>query len=74
MKNNAVKSAHYQNGKHDLLYYLGDIIGKDEVTESMVGNIIKYVCRYKQKNDIEDLKKAQKYLKRLIIREENKQK
>ena len=26
------------------------------------GNVIKYVCRYKQKNGIEDLKKAQHYL------------
>lgn len=30
------------------------------------GNIIKYVSRYKQKNGIEDLKKAQWYLSRLI--------
>ena len=27
-----------------------------------VGNIIKYVCRYKDKNGIEDLKKARHYI------------
>ena len=30
------------------------------------GNIIKYVCRYKQKNGVEDLLKAQHYLDFLI--------
>ena len=30
------------------------------------GNIIKYVTRYKQKNGIEDLRKAQHYLEKLI--------
>jgi len=34
-----------------------------------VGNIIKYVSRYKNKNGIEDLKKAQWYLEDLIIDE-----
>jgi hypothetical protein len=37
------------------------------------GNVIKYVTRYKMKNGLEDLKKAQWYLNRLIeitIREE----
>jgi len=30
------------------------------------GNIIKYVCRYKDKNGLEDLKKARHYLDMLI--------
>jgi hypothetical protein len=30
------------------------------------GNVIKYVTRYKQKNGIEDLLKAQHYLEKLI--------
>lgn len=30
------------------------------------GNVIKYVCRYKLKNGMEDLKKAQHYLEMLI--------
>lgn len=34
------------------------------------GNIIKYVCRYKLKNGVEDLKKAKHYLDCLIEREE----
>ena len=37
------------------------------------GNIVKYVVRYKQKNGLEDLIKAQEYLKRLIelVKNEN---
>lgn len=30
------------------------------------GNVIKYICRWKEKNGLEDLKKAQWYLNRLI--------
>ena len=30
------------------------------------GNILKYMCRWKQKNGVEDLKKAQWYLNHLI--------
>ena len=35
------------------------------------GNIIKYLLRYKGKNGLEDLKKSQWYLNRLIQRVEN---
>ena len=33
------------------------------------GNVIKYLCRYKRKNGLEDLKKARQYLDVLIERE-----
>lgn len=36
------------------------------------GNIIKYVCRHKDKNGIEDLKKAKHYIDLLIQYEYNK--
>ena len=32
----------------------------------VVGNIIKYICRYKDKNGLEDLLKAREYLNILI--------
>lgn len=31
-----------------------------------MGNVIKYICRWQKKNGLEDLKKAEFYLKRLI--------
>ena len=30
------------------------------------GNVIKYICRYRDKNGVEDLKKARHYLDKLI--------
>lgn len=36
------------------------------------GNVVKYVSRYKEKNGIEDLKKAKFYIERLIEMEERK--
>ena len=37
------------------------------------GNVIKYICRWKEKNGLEDLRKAQWFLNRLIKNiEENK--
>lgn len=60
--------AHYKtkNGLETI-----DVI--DAFTEGLVGteavctgNILKYVCRWKKKNGVEDLKKAQWYLNHLI--------
>lgn len=38
------------------------------------GNVIKYICRWKKKNGLEDLKKARVYLNLLIEHVENKEK
>ena len=38
------------------------------------GNIIKYICRWKKKNGLEDLKKAKRYLDHLINHVENSKK
>ena len=38
----------------------------------MQGNVIKYVCRYRKKGGIEDLKKARDYIDRLIEFEKKK--
>lgn len=37
------------------------------------GNVLKYMCRWKKKNGLEDLKKARWYLDRLIKAEEKKE-
>lgn len=38
----------------------------------LTGCIIKYLCRYKKKNGLEDLKKAKNYLEKLIEVESKK--
>lgn len=40
--------------------------GPKEVREFYWGNVIKYLCRYQEKNGLEDLNKAKKYLDWLI--------
>ena len=35
------------------------------------GNVVKYICRYKEKNGLEDLLKAKWYLERVIKKYEH---
>ena len=44
----------------------------DQEMNFLEGNIIKYVWRYKEKNGLEDLKKAKVYLDKLISEVEKK--
>ncbi len=48
--------------------------GLEGVEATDTGNIIKYICRWKKKNGIEDLKKIEWYLKHLIKYLEKKEK
>jgi len=59
-KNNPIKPKHYSGSIEPIDYITAH---KMNFTE---GNIIKYVSRYKEKNGLEDLKKAQYYLNYLI--------
>ena len=65
-KYSPIHPSHYVHGEHDLLYHLKDILTYEEYTGAIKFNIIKYVSRYKDKNGLEDLKKAQYYLGDLI--------
>lgn len=62
------KPKHYQ-GKYGLEAmfvidnFIGDLAGK---AAYCWGNIIKYLLRFQKKNGVEDLLKAEKYLKMLI--------
>lgn len=65
--------AHYQTSNG-----LETIDVMEAFTEDMAGyeavctsNVLKYICRWKKKNGLEDLKKAEWYLKRLIERVES---
>ena len=60
--------AHYQTSNG-----LETIDVMEAFTEDMAGyeavctsNVLKYICRWKKKNSLEDLKKAEWYLMRLI--------
>ena len=48
---------------------VSDLTGIDAV---YTGNVIKYMWRWRQKNGVEDLKKARQYLEWLIEKQEDK--
>lgn len=62
--------AHYTQGGIETFDILKAKLTKDELRGYLVGNILKYVTRFKFKNGAEDLRKAEWYLKRLIELEE----
>ena len=62
MKNSAVSPEHYSKFKIEPFNFIHENgLGFAE------GNIIKYVCRWREKNGIEDLEKAVRYLQLLIV-------
>lgn len=63
---NVEHPSHYCRGGIECIDAIEASLGKDEFTGFLRGNIIKYIWRYKDKNGLEDLKKAQWYLNKLI--------
>jgi len=60
------RPSHYTTGKIEVIDYINDKLTKEEYAGYCLGNIIKYVSRYKHKNGVEDLEKARVYLDWLI--------
>ena len=56
-----VGGSHYK----DMVIQPVEFIEKNNLS-FCAGNVIKYICRYKNKNGIEDLKKARHYIDLLI--------
>ena len=56
---------HYNKGKYEVLTIIADQLGAG-YPDYLKGNILKYILRYEFKNGLEDLQKAEFYLKRLI--------
>ena len=57
---------HYNQGSIETIDYLKSTQSYEEFAGFCKGNVLKYVSREAHKNGIEDLKKAQWYLNRLI--------
>lgn len=57
---------HYNKGKVETIKMLRDTLSKEAYEGFIVGNCHKYLQRYKFKNKVEDLRKAQTYLNMLI--------
>lgn len=64
---------HYRTGKTECIVAMEEMLSTEEFIGYLRGNIYKYTYRYKDKNGIEDLKKAQWYLNKLIEKEHQKE-
>lgn len=66
MSDNINHPKHYTTGKYEVIDIMEDKLTKDGFEGYLVGNVIKYITRYRHKNGVEDLKKAQWYLNKLV--------
>ena len=57
---------HYGAGKIECIDYIEDFLSREEYIGYLRGNIAKYLHRWRYKNGLEDLKKANWYGVRLI--------
>jgi hypothetical protein len=57
---------HYKSKSKETIERLQDNLTAGEFKGYLKGNILKYLDRYEHKNGVEDLKKAQWYLNKLI--------
>ncbi|MEG0835300.1 MAG: DUF3310 domain-containing protein [Christensenellaceae bacterium] len=62
--------AHYTSGKIESIEAIESSVGKEGFEAYCTGNAIKYLWRWKHKGGVEDLKKAEWYLKKLISKQE----
>lgn len=64
-KNGAIRPNHYKvnDTGFECWDYIDMVCPKGEF---YIGNVMKYITRYNEKNGLEDLKKAKVYLNRLI--------
>ena len=63
------KPKHYNQGGTEAIDYIKQQLG-DGIIDYCEGNVIKYLHRWRYKNGIEDLKKAEWYGARLIAKVE----
>lgn len=65
--------SHYNKGRIECIDAIDSAtVGKSGIEAVCVANVIKYLFRYEEKNGLEDVKKAQWYLNKLISELESK--
>lgn len=61
--NDVVNSpSHYKQGERETIENIRDTMSSEGYQGYCVGNIVKYLSRYKFKNGLEDVRKAKKYI------------
>jgi len=72
VKDNVNNPHHYNHKGVECINAIEASMEPNQFKGYLKGNIIKYLWRYEYKNGVEDLKKAQWYLNKLITTWENK--
>ena len=62
MADNVNHPSHYADKGIEVIDYIRDTLTKDGFVDYCIGNVIKYVSRWRKKGGVEDLKKAAVYL------------
>lgn len=58
--------AHYTSGSVETIDHIRDMLTAEGYEGYLAGNVLKYMARYRYKGGVEDLRKAQWYLARLV--------
>ena len=67
-----IKPNYYHKNGTDVIKMIEELRSKEASKEFCIGNVLKYVIRYDEKNGVEDLNKAKTYINRLILLEDEK--
>lgn len=70
MNDNINHPSHYTQGGIETVDYIKAKLTKEQFEGYCIGNVIKYISRYRHKNGVEDLKKARWYLEKAIKKQE----
>lgn len=62
-KDNINSPNHYTNGEIEVIDYIKDKLTDEQFEGYCIGNVLKYISRYRLKNGTEDLEKAAVYLR-----------
>jgi hypothetical protein len=61
-----IEPEHYKTGGIETIDFMKAKMKHSQFEGYLLGNVIKYISRYQEKNGITDLQKAEWYLKELI--------
>ena len=70
MDNHEIKPDYYHQNGTDVIEMIAKLRGVQAAKEFCIGNVVKYTIRFDRKNGVEDLRKAQTYINRLIEMED----
>ncbi len=72
MSDNVLHPTHYADKQIEVIDYIRDTLPPSGFVDYCLGNVLKYVSRWRRKGGVEDLKKAQVYLNwAILMAEEN---